>query len=108
MEIIVALEVGLANGDSTHFMTWGRVQDVVEPESVERVVLTYAQLVGLPAKAVKARLCRSLQEASHQPFFYECFFLMCQMRVPYGPDFDAWKAARAAAMKEGREIYWLG
>jgi 1,4-dihydroxy-2-naphthoyl-CoA synthase len=57
---------------------------------------------------VSARVCTSLQEAAAQPYFFEALLGMAQRSIPHGDDYEAWRQERAMAMKEGREIYFLG
>ena len=108
MEDIVAVEVRLTNGESRYFLTWGRIQHPVDPAPVEEVVLGSCENFALGGVAASAHLCDSLQAARDQPYFYECFFLMCQERIPFGPRYQAWKRRIAEAMEKGRQICYLG
>jgi hypothetical protein len=42
MEDVVAVRVDLVTGESRYFMTWGRIQDVVDPEPLEALVMRHA------------------------------------------------------------------
>ncbi len=81
MENIVAVEVELENGQRRYFLTWGRIQDAVDPALLEQLVLRQSPRFSLGGKPIRARLCLSLQEASRESCFYECFFIgLTQLR----------------------------
>lgn len=108
MEDIVAVEVELDNGQRRYFLTWGRIQDKIESEPLERLILEQCKGFGLGGKPVRARLCLSLQEASREPYFYECFFMICQQKIPFGDGYDKWKKEMDKKMNNGKELYLLG
>jgi hypothetical protein len=39
MDDIVAVEIRLATGENRYFLTWGRIQDAVEPKPLAELVL---------------------------------------------------------------------
>jgi hypothetical protein len=43
-----------------------------------------------------------------EPYFFEALLGMAQRSISHGDDYEAWRQERALAMKEGREIYFLG
>jgi hypothetical protein len=47
-------------------------------------------------------------EAATQPYFYECFFDICQKKIPFGPKYREWAAEMRELMENGKEIYYLG
>lgn len=108
MEDVIAVEVRLHTGQRRYFLTWGRVQDAADPAGVEALVLEHAARLSLSGAAVGARVCPTLQAAAGEPYFYECLFTMGQKRHPFGPGYDGWRRETAAAMRLGREIYFLG
>jgi hypothetical protein len=57
VEDVVAVAVNLADGSSRYFLTWGRVQDMVNAGPVCEAVLQYASSCSLGADAEGARLC---------------------------------------------------
>ena len=50
----------------------------------------------------------SLHPATASPYFYECFFKLCQQPIPYGDDYPAWRRRIMRRMREGKEIWYLG
>jgi hypothetical protein len=109
MEDIVAVEVELENGQRRYFLTWGRIQHAVEPAFLEQLVLEQSSRFSLGGKAVRARLCLSLQDAAREPYFYENFFSMCQKKIPFGEEtYWVWKKEIDEKMKSGKELYYLG
>ena len=71
MEDMVAVEVVLEDGSSRYFMTWGRIQDVVDPEPLEQLILKHSSRVSLRGVPKSARVCSTLSEAQSGPYFFE-------------------------------------
>ncbi len=93
MEDIVAVAVELESGVERFFLTWGHIQQTVDPDPLEQLILKLSVGYDLGGKPVKARVCRSLQDAAHAPYFYEGFFSFCQKEgIPFGGKYEAWKA----------------
>ena len=108
---VVAVAVNLADGSSRYFLTWGRVQDKVDPRPVCEAVLRYAASCSLGAEPNGARLCATLREAADSPdapYFYECFLALASQPVPRGPEYAAWRVEKAGEMAAGREIWYCG
>jgi len=105
---IVAVEVRLEAGENRYFLTWGRVQDPVDPVPLARLVLSQAHrfgpLGGVPASA---RVLWSLHPALQAPNFFECFFSMCQAMIPFGDGYEKWRSEMATAMERGEQIWYL-
>lgn len=108
MDDIVAVAVELEDGAERYFLSWGRIQDRVDPEPLEQLVLKYCIGYDLGGKPVKARMCWSVQEASHAPFFYEGFFSMCQEHIPFGEHYATWRKEMNDRMQAGEKLYYLG
>ena len=83
MEDIVAVAVELEDGTKRYFLTWGRIQSPVDSAALEQLVIEHSTNFSLQGNPVKARLCLSLQDAAHEPYFYECFFEMCQQKIHF-------------------------
>jgi hypothetical protein len=108
---VIAVEVRLAGGGRRFFVTWGRIQDPVNPDPVCATVLRFAHGCDLGDAPAGARICRSLREAADTadaPYFYECFMALCRQPIPSGTDFESWRQSRAEAMDHGREIAYCG
>ena len=109
MDDIVAVAVRLSSGRRRYFLTWGRTQSAVDATEIEALILRNAGAFDLRGKAIQARLCATLQEASTQPYFYEAFFMMCAKGLPSaGRQSAKWKGRIARLMRKGKEIYYLG
>jgi len=109
MEDIVAVAVYLDDGKTRYFLTWGRIQDAVETHPLEALILKNCTRFSLGGNAIRARVCSSLQEASKEPLFYECFFMKTQVKIPFGvKTYPAWRSKMAKRMKEGKELDFLG
>ena len=108
MEDLVAVAVQLASGEDRFFMTWGRIQDPVDPEPLEALILRRCSKFALGGEAVSARMCRSLQEAAGAPYFFEALFSFSQQPIPFGPRYEAWRKRMAERMEKGKELYFLG
>ena len=92
-------------------MTWGRIFDAVDPARTEALVLRYASGCSLGGQAMSAEMCWSLQDARDETYFYEAVANYAAQLAgrPTDPAGRArWTEGRAAAMEQGREIYYLG
>lgn len=105
MEDIIAVRVKFEDGNTRHYLTWGRIQDAVDASEVERLVRRFAEKRG-PVAA--CRICDSLQEATNTRYFFEQFHKLCATPIPFGSGYESWRAERAAAMQQGRELYDCG
>ena len=108
MDDWVAVEVKTDSGRSGFVITWGRIQDAIDPRPLEELTLRIATQFSIGGKPVSARVCLTLREAADQPDFYEALLTFAQKPIPYGQGYDEWRRERAKAMEEGREIYFLG
>ncbi len=108
MEHLVAVAVHLDTGTVRYFITWGRIQDTVDPVPLEQLILAHRQRFGLDGRAVAARVCPTLQEAALQPLFHEALFSFSQQRIPFGWRYHAWRGRIDRRMRAGKEIYALG
>ena len=108
MEDIVAVEVRIETGESRYFLTWGRIQDAVDPWPLAQVVLDRCRGFDLGGEPVSARVRWTLQPAANEPYFHECLFAMARKAAPTDDGFDAWRAEMDQQMRAGRELYYLG
>jgi hypothetical protein len=108
VEDIVAVEVQLESGARRYFLTWGRIQDAVDPAPLARLVLSHAHRFGpLDGVPKSSRVLWSLHPALQAPEFFECFFDMCQIHIPTGDEYEAWRKSMDAAMRRGEQIRYL-
>ena len=111
VEDVIAVAVRLADGRQRYFLTWGRIQSVVDPGPVCDLVFRFSRSCSLGAAPVGARLCATLREAADSPdapYFYESFLAFASGPAPSGEDYPAWKASVAEKMEAGREIWYCG
>src|SRR5262249_16917478 len=108
MDHLVAIALELEGGARRFYMTWGRIQHPVDPEPLEQLVLRYCVKNDLGGDPLKARMCRTLQEASHAPYFYEALFSFSQTHIPFGDQYESWRSAVDERMQRGEELYYLG
>jgi hypothetical protein len=108
MDHLVAIAVELEGGARRFYMTWGRIQHADDPEPLEQLVLRYCVRNDLGGNPLKARMCRTLQEASHTPYFYEALFSFSQTHIPFGDHYQAWRSELNERMQRGEELYYLG
>jgi hypothetical protein len=105
---IVAIEVTLSSGERRYFLTWGRIQDPVDPAPVAALVLRKASGFAMDGEPRSARVLWSLHPAATSPAFWECFFDMCQRQIPFGPEHPNWREKIAAEQEQGKQIWYLG
>jgi hypothetical protein len=101
MDDVIAVRVALENGEARYFVTYGRIQEAVDPEPVSAIVLNYAESCSLGGKPMSASVCTTLREAgesSSAPYFYECLIAIMTRLHKLGPGYDEWRATIAAEM----------
>jgi hypothetical protein len=108
VEDIVAVEVRLADGQRRYFLTWGRIQDPVDPRPLAEVVLRNLTAFALDGEPVSARVLRDLRAAASAPHFGECFFQMCQRPIPFGSGYEQWRKQVATEQEQGKALWYLG
>jgi hypothetical protein len=108
MEDIVAVRVDLDGEEHRFFLTWGRIQDTIDPQPLEQLILDRCPSFALGGKPIQASLCGTLQEARAAPYFYEYFFMMGQQTIPFGRKYKKWKQRMDKKMRSGKELYYLG
>jgi hypothetical protein len=102
----VAVEVKTDTGRSGFFVTWGRIQDAVDPRPLEDVTLRVATRFSIGGRPVSARVCAALREAAAQP--ERGLADLAQKPIPHGEGYDEWPREKLEAMAEGREFCFLG
>lgn len=107
MDNIVAIKITDKVGKPHYLLTWGRIFDAVDPQSLFEVLQPHLVSFGL-SDFTGIKLCRSLKEASDQPYFYEALFSISQHKIHFGKNYPKWKKKRERKMKSGKEIYYLG
>ena len=106
MEDIVAVKVVDSDGVVAFYLTWGRIQDRIDPAPLEALVLRHARQSGV--RADRAHLCATLQEAAGEPYFFEGLFSFSQRPIPFGEGYQEWRRSMDEAMREGKELFLLG
>ena len=111
MEDVIAVEVELAGGAKCYFLTFGRVQDAVDPEPVAKLVLTHARAFKIDGVVTSARVCSTLREAADStdaPYFYENLLRILNVVIPFGDQYAEWRARVGAEMQRGKHLYFCG
>lgn len=109
VEDVVAVELITPTGGPHFVVTFGRIQNRVDPAELEAIVLSHASTFGL-GHATAARVCGSLQEARGAPYFFEALidFGAAMAGVRANDDPDEWRDGIDAEMRSGRGLYYLG
>ncbi len=108
MHDIVAVEVSTDSGRICYFLTWGRVQDPVDPAPLEGLIMEVVPRFKTPGRPVRARVCAALEEAKDAPLFFEYFFTFCQRPIPFGEGYPEWRRRTDVQMRAGHEIAAIG
>jgi hypothetical protein len=107
MENIVAIKVVEKSGMDHFFLTWGRIFDSVDGESLLAAVRPNLPKWGIYS-ARSLAVCYSLRDAASEPYFYEALFMMTQERIPFGPKYKSWQSKKRKQIRKGDEIHYLG
>lgn len=105
---LVAVELTTAEGSRCYFVTWGRIQDALDPARLEALNLGVAGHFAVPGTPISSRVCDSLQEAREAPLFFDTQFRFAQQPIPFGPGYQKWRRRMRKRMREGKEIYACG
>ena len=108
MDDLVAVRVNLDSGAARFFITYGRIQDNVDPTSLEEIVLRHAGGYSLEGQAVSAELCRSLRDARDERNVYETLYIFTQETIPFGRKHEKWRRRMDRKMRAGKHLYYLG
>ena len=111
MEDVVAVRIDLMGGEKRYILTWGRIYDAVDPRGLEDVVLRHSRRFALGGEPTAATVCASLREPAESPsapYFHEHLLWFAWHPIPFGPDYEAWRAEREAALESGRELFYCG
>jgi hypothetical protein len=108
---VVAVEVQLEGGSVRFFITWGRIQDAVDPGPLEALVLKHSSSCSLGGVPRVARVCGALREAADSdsaPYFYESLMRFSRDSIPFGSAYQTWRVQTSAAMNVGEHIAYCG
>jgi hypothetical protein len=108
VEDIVVVAIELQEVARRFFLTWGRIQDSVEPGPLKQLVFKHCTSYDLGGTPMRACLCGTLREAVDAPYFYEYFFMIGQQTIPFGKKYQKWKKHIHKKMQDGKELYYLG
>ncbi len=106
MDDVVAVELR-ARSERHYFLTWGRIFDPPDDEhGLLAAVTDFAPARVRDATDMSRRVCETLGEAAHAPYFFEGLLHFARQPIPYGDGYDSWRKERRKQMEEGREIYY--
>ncbi len=112
MEDVVAVAIELTDGSLRYVLAWGRILARTEPAPLEAVVAAHApRRFALGGELRRTRLCGSLREAAESAsasYFFEHLWWFAAHPIPFGPDYEAWRAEREVAQLAGRELLYCG
>jgi hypothetical protein len=100
MEDIVAVRLSRQDGPDVFVLTWGWIQDRIDPSPLEALVIRAAPGFGINAS--RAKVCETLQEAAGEPYFFEGLFHMSRTPIPFGESYESWRRDVDAAMQDGK------
>jgi hypothetical protein len=111
MEDVTAVEVRLKDGSSRFFVTWGRIQDPVDPAPVCDLVMRHVSEAMLGGEPLAADVCHTLRvaaESSEAPYFFDALVAFSRQKIPFGDRYEEWRREKAEAMARGKELYYCG
>jgi hypothetical protein len=108
MDDVVAVQVRLNDGTSRYLMTWGRIQDPVDPGGLEEVIRGSLDGFALGGDPVSVALCPSLQDAAGAEYFFEALVAIARQPIPFGDGYAEWVREKDQRMRQGKDIWFLG
>ena len=107
MEDVVAIRASDSSGKRHFFVTWGRVFDRTDPQSLLDAVRHALPRFGLP-DVDHLEACATLQEASDQPYFFEALLYFARQPISDAKDRGAWEESCREKISSGKDVYYLG
>lgn len=107
MEDVVGIIVTDKEGESTGFLTYGRLWSPVDAEELLAAVAKGVSKFGIDSGS-SIRLCSSLTELAVAPYFYECILALAWRPIPFGDGYDAWRTSTRSRIQTGEELYCVG
>jgi hypothetical protein len=107
MEDIVAIKATDASGKPHFFVTWGRVFDRTDPNSLLNAVRRALPQFGV-SEPRQVELCSTLQEAAGQPYFYEALVSFTRQPAIDSAHRAEWESSCRERINSGKDIYYLG
>ena len=108
MEDLVAVEVTTDTGDSCRFVTWGRIQDAVDPAPLEHLIMSVASNFAVTGGPKSVASLRDATGRTRSAPVYEALFSFAQQPIPFGDRYDELRRERDQQMRLGKEIYFAG
>lgn len=106
MDNVAAVALRLVDGGTRYFLVY---EIDLDAETVEAAAMEAAQRNDFGGQPVEAKVCTNLQEASGEPYFFECLFEMTRDAVPPSSwRYGRWKRRVARDIKEGQGLWFLG
>jgi hypothetical protein len=108
VEDIVAVELKTPSGVPHCVMTFGRIQEAVDPTDVESIVLEHASRIGL-SEATSAEVCWSLRDARDAPYFYEALVdFAASLAAREHQDYEERRERTDRQMHAGEHLWYCG
>lgn len=106
MDNVAAVALKLSDGGTRYFLVY---EIDLDAGTVEAAVLKAAKRSDFGGPPLEATVCTTLQEASGEPYFFECLFEMTRDAVPPSSwKYARWKRRVARDIDEGRGLWFLG
>ena len=106
MDNVAAVALTLVDGGTRYFLVY---ELDLSAGTVEAVVMEAARRNDFGGQPLEAKVCTNLQEASGEPYFFECLFEMTRDAVPPSSwRYGRWKRRVARGIDEGQGLWFLG
>ena len=110
MHNIVAIKIIDRDEGETGVLTFGRIYDEVDHESLLNIIRMHCPKFGV-RNLEKMEVCWTIQEVSHMRFFYEAYAKLLKeyLKTPtHSVDYDNWVEEKKRRIYCGQDIYSLG
>jgi hypothetical protein len=88
-------------------LTYGRLWEPIDDSDLKAAVRASLPKFGLQSTD-EICLCDSLQELRSCPYFYEGFLSFAWHPIPFGDDYEEWRAQMRARVLSGDSIHCVG
>lgn len=109
MNKIISVAIKCDNNKINYFITFGRLQSIINGERIEAIVLNTSKNYALDGNPCLAEVCYSLKDAAQSPYFYEAMQLINEIRIPTSKiKYEKWENEIIKGMTSGKYIYFCG
>jgi hypothetical protein len=105
MENVVAIRLRRKDGSSYGLLAWGRIFGALEEVPLTDAAGRFSKKAA--DEVVTAEVCEALSSVANAKYFYEGLLFFAWQPIPFGPEYEAWRAERRQEYLDGTGDFFL-